>query len=357
MLTFIVPGSIDQVTGGYIFDRRLIQTLRADGLAVDVVELTGKFPIVDEIARTSARATLELLPDHSLVVIDGLALPAFDHALAANRHRLKVIGFVHHPLVHETGLTTAERGQLEIIEVRVWQMLMGIICPSQKCAEAVATLGIARSMIKVAPPGIQLPPLTVAKSYMKEDGSYPFTSAVKLLTVGSVIPRKGHILLVEALAELKDLSWKLDCLGSIESSSETAYRVRDLIRQKGLEDRIHLHGEVSDKIRDVAYFNSEIFVLPSFYEGYGMAFAEAMSWGLPIISTTGGAIPETVPPNAGLLVTPNDQKALIKALETLIADKQLRWRMSLAARKAAQTLPDWPAAGRNWINAVEDFAN
>jgi glycosyltransferase involved in cell wall biosynthesis len=357
MLTFIIPGPINQVTGGYVFDKKLVETLRKSGLVINIVELDGKFPIVDETARTSACAALNLLPDKSLVVIDGLALPAFDHALAMNRHRLGVIGFVHHPLAYETGITTAERNLLEECEIRIWQMLKGMICPSKVVADAVASFGIDRSMIKVAPPGIETS-LRMADKYANErDRNAPTASGVRLLIVGSLIPRKGHILLIEALSELKNLNWKLDCLGSTQRSPETTDRVRILIGQKGLKDLVHLHGEVSDSTRDRAYINSQIFVLPSFYEGYGMVLAEAMSWGLPIISTTGGAIPDTVPPEAGLLVAPNDQKALVKALEELIVDQELRSRMSWAARNAAQALPDWPTASRTWINAVEDFAN
>jgi glycosyltransferase involved in cell wall biosynthesis len=180
---------------------------------------------------------------------------------------------------------------------------------------------------------------------------------VRLLTVGTLVPRKGHALLLEALADLPSgLDWHLDCIGSLERSAETVDRVRALIRDRGLTGRVTLHGEVVESVRDRAYAQADIFALPSYHEGYGMVFAEAMAWGLPVIATTGGAIPQTVPADAGILVTPGDRSALTTVLAALISDGSLRGRMSSAARLAARNLPDWPAASTHWFNCVERLA-
>jgi len=356
MFTFVVPGPIDQVTGGYIFDRRLVETLRAAGRRVDVVELPGRFPMADERARASAGAVLARLPDRSLVVVDGLALPAFDRAVQTHRGRLRIIGFVHHPLAVETGLTDEDRDRLAAIESRVWSMLAGIVCPSRESAQAVARVGIADTRIEIAPPGTNPPPaLNAARVPRLRPDSGP-GAPVHLLAVGTVIPRKGHLLLVDALSELKTLNWRLDCIGSLERSPDSVKLLRDRIRDLGLGARVSLHGEVSESARDAAYGRAEVFALPSFHEGYGMVFAEAMAWGLPIVATTGGAIPDTVPAQAGRLVAPGDRPALVSALAELIGDDDLRARMSLAARSAAQALPDWRAASTRWIEAVERLA-
>ena len=357
MFTFIVPGPIDQVTGGYIFDRRLVEAFRASGREVRVIELPGQFPLADEQARLSASDSLAALPDRALVVIDGLALPAFDEALAAHGSRLRVVGFVHHPLSLETGLDDVARDRMAAIEARLWSMLAGIVCPSRDSADAVARAGIPRTRIEVTPPGTDVSSIIGARLSVGEGRVLGDESPVRLLAVGTLVPRKAHALLLEALAELpSSLDWRLDCIGSLERSVATVEQVRALIRDRNLGGRVTLHGEVIESVRDQAYALADIFVLPSYHEGYGMVFAEAMAWGLPIIATTGGAIPETVPAEAGRLVTPGDRSALVAALSELISEKALRARMSSAARVAARSLPDWRVASTHWFNCVERLA-
>jgi glycosyltransferase involved in cell wall biosynthesis len=105
-----------------------------------------------------------------------------------------------------------------------------------------------------------------------------------------------------------------------------------------------------------AYRAAHIFVLPSYEEGYGMVYAEALAHGLPVIATTAGAIPETVPANAALLVRPGDAVALRNALRQIITDVNLRERLAAFAALAAKALPDWPAAVRAWAAALDRIA-
>ena len=99
-----------------------------------------------------------------------------------------------------------------------------------------------------------------------------------------------------------------------------------------------------------------LFVLASRFEGYGMAYAEALSHGLPVIGTTAGAIPDTVPQEAGLLVASGDVDALAQALRRVIADADLRRRLSDAALAAARTLPTWQQSGAIFAAALDKLA-
>ena len=81
-LHFVVPGQIDQRTGGYIYDRRIVQGLRALGWTVQVHELAGRFPQADELAHASAAAVIETISPGAVLVIDGLALPALSGCAA-----------------------------------------------------------------------------------------------------------------------------------------------------------------------------------------------------------------------------------------------------------------------------------
>ena len=96
-----------------------------------------------------------------------------------------------------------------------------------------------------------------------------------------------------------------------------------------------------------------MFVLASRHEGYGMAFAEAINQGLPVVGTRAGAIPETVPAGAGILIEPDDAAALAAALRTMIADARARENYAAAARAAAVHLPRWDATARIFLKVIE----
>jgi glycosyltransferase involved in cell wall biosynthesis len=84
-----------------------------------------------------------------------------------------------------------------------------------------------------------------------------------------------------------------------------------------------------------------------------MVLAEALARGLPIISTTAGAIPDTVPAEAGLLVPPGDEAALAEALARVMDEPGLRERLAAGARAARQTLPDWPTVSARFAGVLE----
>jgi glycosyltransferase involved in cell wall biosynthesis len=167
-----------------------------------------------------------------------------------------------------------------------------------------------------------------------------------------LLPRKGHGVLVEALAQIRDLDWSLLAIGSVERDPATVQEIRRRISVAGLEERITLAGEKLPEAVGDAYRAADLFVLPSFYEGYGMVYAEAMAYGLPVIATTAGAIPETVPPEAALLVPPGDPLRLADALRWLISDRVLAARLSAGAQAAGSRLPDWRQAGEQWERAL-----
>jgi glycosyltransferase involved in cell wall biosynthesis len=336
-MRFIVPGRLDQVTGGYLFDRRVVEGLRAIGRHVDVVELDGRYPDADDAARASLAASLASLPDGARAVIDGLALAAADSCLARAAARLRLVAFVHHPLALETGLTESEAQRYAGLERRLLPLFKGVICPSPRTAAEMTAYGVSR--VEIAPPGIDKPDRLPA---LRRAGP------VRLLSVATLTPRKGHLVLLDALARLDELEWHLTLIGSLDRDVATTTAVRSRIAEHGLEKRVELAGEWPPARLAEAYAAADVFVLASFHEGYGMAFAEAMAWGLPVVATTAGAIPETVPDTAGRLVAPGDAAALADALCAIVADAALRARLAAGARCHAATLPSWPEAVERW---------
>ena len=343
----LVPGALDQLTGGYLFDRKVVEGLRALGRTVTVAELAGRYPDADDAARTSASDTLARLPDGSVAVIDGLALPAFDGCLAREAQRLRLLGFIHHPLSLETGLNPAQASHFATLEARLWSLLRGLLCSSAHTARAVIASGVAAQRVLVTTPGTAKPGMTARR---KAQGP------LHLLAVGTVTPRKGHLLLLEALATLRDFNWRLTCIGSLERDPATTAALRAAIAEQGLGDKVALLGEQSPAVLDAAYRDAELFVLPSYHEGYGMAYAEALAYGLPVIATTAGAIPDTVPASASLLVPPGNATALRDALRLVFTDANLRARLAAGATLAAAALPDWPTAVDRWVAAFDELA-
>ena len=348
-LGFVVPGRLDQLTGGYLYDRHVVDGLRARGMAVDVVELPGAYPDADAATRRAAAEALARQPDGRTVVIDGLALPGLVDSLSAHANRLRLVGFIHHPLSLETGLSPSQVNHYAALEADLWPQLKGVICPSEHTARAVRDSGLPAGRVAVVAPGVYKP-AGLRKPELLDD------RPLQLLSVGTITPRKGHVLLVDALAALRGLPWQLTCIGSLERDPAAAAQLRDRIADHGLQGRITLLGEQPPGRLAQAYQQAQVFVLPSYHEGYGMVFAEALAHGLPVVSTTAGAIVDTVPAAASLLVPPGEAAALREALRQVITDASLRTRLTQAAQTVAGTLPDWSETVARWAAALDQVS-
>lgn len=352
-IVFVVPGPLDQLTGGYLFDRRIVDGLRAQGRTLRVVELPGRFPRADAIAREAARDLTASLSNETVLVIDGLALPAFESLLPL-KQTAAAVGFVHHPLSLETGLSPEQVRFYTRLESALWSTLDGVICASPSSARSVCAAGVAAERVQVASPGVDLPaPISASARPITRASDAP----VRLLCVATITARKGHQVLVEALARLTGHAWTLDCYGSLDRDPDTVRALQQSIAEHGLRDRVRLHGEQSALTLARAWQSADLFVLPSFHEGYGMVLTEAIAHGLPVVSTRAGAIPETVPAAASQLVDPGDTQALSRVLAHLIADCDAREVLRRAALSARAELVSWPRAVDGWQQALDQCVN
>ena len=341
---FAVPGDLDTPTGGYAYDRRMIAELDRLGWHADVVDLGKKFPRPSAADRVAARARLAAVPADRCIVIDGLALGVLPNEAVTLRESHRLVALVHHPLALETGLSSAEAEAMGASERAALACVRHVIVTSAVTARAlVADYAVLPERVTVALPGID----PVAPAHNSQDGM------VALLSVGALVPRKGYDVLLTALATIRDLPWRLTIAGARDRSPATTAAIEAQIVALDLGGRVTLAGAVADARLTELYREADLFVLASRHEGYGMALAQAIAHGVPVIATTAGAIPETVPPGAGILVPPDDAAALTAALRRVIADGEERLCLAKQARAAAGKQPRWADSAKIFASVLE----
>ena len=158
--------------------------------------------------------------------------------------------------------------------------------------------------------------------------------------------------MLPALNQIRDLSWHLTIAGDRSRNIEAPRQLDHDIEEFGFGDRISILGAVSVEALADLYARSDVFVLASRFEGFGMAYAEALAHGLPIVGTTGGAIPDTVPAEAGLLVEPDNVDALALALKKMIESRDVRDRLASGARRIALIQPTWADSAQRFSEVL-----
>lgn len=342
-LWFLVPGDLETPTGGYGYDRRIIEGLRALGWQVEHRALDPSFPEPTREVLDQANSLLAGIPDQERVVVDGLAYGAMPDCAESQGRRLHLIALVHHPLWLETGLDQTRAESLRLDEIRALAQARRVITTSPATARLLQGQRVETGRIRVVMPGVDRAP-AVARSP---------GSGLRLLCVATLTPRKGHDVLLRALAPLAQHPWHLDCVGSLDRDPPWADRIRRLRRDLGLEGRVTFTGALPAAELERHYRQTDLFVLPTRFEGYGMVAAEALARGLPILATQTGALPDLVDPETGILVPPDDPAALREALGRLLGDHQLRRRLAAGALAAGSRLPTWTDAAHAFAAACQ----
>lgn len=338
---FVIPGDINTLTGGYGYDRRLLAGLQARGLNIRHLALPAGFPAPDAHARAATAALLSSLPDSSVVLFDGLAFGVLAAEIAVHASRLRFIALCHHPLALETGLSAAHSQRLHAQEKCALAFARAIVVTSAGTAQILINqFGQRKDCITAALPG------TDRHGFADCTGTPP-----QLLTVATLTRRKAHDVLIAALSGLRELPWQARFVGGGEFDPAWTAHLHSLVAQHDLRHRITFVGALRD-LRD-EYRNADVFVLPSLFEGYGMVFAEALAFGLPVVAARAGAVPDVVPAGAGLLVEPGSVDALQATLRSVLTDTALRQQLQQGARAAAARLPTWEQAA----HAVHEVIN
>jgi glycosyltransferase involved in cell wall biosynthesis len=341
---FAVPGDLATPTGGYAYDRRIIRELEQLGWHIEVLDLGAGFPFPSDEQRQKTTARLMAAPAGRPILVDGLAYGVLAGAAREVAPDHPLIAVVHHPLAMESGLWPATASELRASERDALAVASHVIANSKATARLLAVdYNVPMERITVAVPGND----PVPPAHGSSDG------LVRLLSVGAVVPRKGFDVLVAALATLAELPWHLTIAGDRTRDPNCAARLDIDIARRGLSKRVAVLGAVSPERLSGFYAAADLFALPSRFEGYGMAFSEAIGHGLPVIGTTAAAVQETIPSGTCVLVAPDDPTALATALRRLIESADERRRMAAIARAAAQALPRWQDSAKLVARAIE----
>ena len=367
-IAFLVPGPLDARTGGSIYDRRMAEGLRRRGRRVDVVELDASFPLPTSAALDHAGRALAGLCAGSIASVDSLALGAMPDLLVREASRLRLVALMHLPLSATFGLDRATAARFQDSERRALGAVSLVIVTGSAALPLLAPYALATDRIVVVEPGTDPAPLSKgpaeAGHYGPEDAQsyvasgFSRTSSptsrrtLELVCVATVNAIKGHELLLDALAAVPHRDWHLTCAGSLTRDPATAARVRAAIATLGLEDCVTLAGDLDRDALAACYARANLFVLATRQETYGMAVAEALAHGLPVVATTTGATPDLVGRDAGLLVPPGDARALSDALVRALADEALRARLAEGARRVRDRLLTWDAAVDRMLAAL-----
>lgn len=339
---FAIPGDLATPTGGYRYARCIIDELAKLGWNVRLLALPGDFPAPSAASLRTTAQLLEATPDDALILFDGLAYGALPADVLDDAPR-RYVALVHHPLALETGLAPERAAALAVMERETLARAMRVVATSRPTADLLMRdFGVPGSRLSIAEPGTEAAPRAHGGS-----------STPRLLSVGSITPRKGFDTLVAALREIGGLDWTCRIAGSMDRDLDCTARLKDDIARAGLSERIALLGTLAEEQLAAEYDAASLFVLPSHFEGYGMVFAEAIARGLPIVACDGGAVTTTVPADVGVFVAPGDAPALAGKLRWLLANPAEIAQRADAAWRHAEKLPRWHETARKIADALE----
>ncbi|WP_151084722.1 glycosyltransferase family 4 protein [Nocardioides cynanchi] len=327
VLHAVVPAGVDdpaRPSGGNVYDRRVLDGLRACGWQVEEHQVEGAWPTPDVGALAGLARVLGDLPEAALVLVDGLIASSAAVVLPGASSRLRTVVLVHMPLGPDAG------------EEAVLSGASAVVTTSRATRDRLRQWYALRR-VQVCEPGADRAPLATGSG---TDGA--------LLCVAAVHRGKGHDLLLDALAEVGDQPWTLTCVGSLEVDPIHVERLQQKVYARRWEGRVRFVGPLGGRSLEAAYDVADLVVLASRAESYGMVLTEALAHGLPVVATRVGGVAEAVGraldgSAPGLLVAPDDTAALASALGGWLSDGDLRRRLAAAAASRRTGLRPWSA--------------
>lgn len=343
----VIYGDLEVISGGYLYNKQLVTYWRKNGHTVTLFSLPWRNywrHFGDNFKQTWQRQLIEakidvLIQDElnhpSLVGFNQQLRPQVDYPIVSLLHLLRCT---------EPHSAVAKRFY-KAVEQRYLGQMDGLICNSLDTAKAVQTLGVKPIPQVVAYPGrdhwtIKLSDADIATRAAE-------AGPLKILYVGNVIKRKGLQVLIEALQQLDRKSWQLTAIGRQDLEPGYARQIQQSLENSQLKDQVQLLGPIPFDQMSAYFKTHQLFVMPSFYEPFGIVYIEAMGAGLPVIASTAGAGKELVQPGEnGYLVPAGEPLELAQYIGRLAADRPLLAEMGMKAKKRFSQHPTWADTGK-----------
>ena len=339
----LIYGSLNTLSGGYLYDRKLVEHLQNVGDEVEIISLPWRnyaAHLTDNFSASLLRRLASARFD--VLVQDELNHPSLFWLNQRLRKRVRypIISIVHHLRSSELRsgwqnnfYRSPERAYLDSVD--------GFIFNSQTTRGVVEGLvGKSRPHVVAYPAGNRLDPqIGDADIFTRAYATQP----LKVVFLGSVIRRKNLHMVLDALALLEE-SWQLTVIGNLDVEPAYVRRIRQQVARLALDDKVSFTGALDDEPIKPVLRDSHVLALPSSYEGFGIAYLEGMGYGLPAIGSTEGAAHEIITDGVdGFLVGSNDAETLASHLQGLITDSRKLAKMSFAAREHYLAHPTWQA--------------
>ena len=328
----IIYGSLDTLSGGYMYDRKLVEYLRAQGDNVEVISL----PWRNYAAHLTDNFYFKLPADLDILIQDELNHPSLIRA-NSGKHPCPIISLVHHLRCSE--LRAQWQNDLyRVVEKKYLQSVDGFIFNSQ------TTRGVVNDLLgKNKPEVVAYPPTDRFGSSISEQEikSRVDQNPLRILFLGNVMGRKGLHTLLAAVKSLRS-KVAVDVVGSLTTEPEYTKQMQDFIAKNDLSSFVFLHDSLNNEPLKQKLQNAHVLIVPSSYEGFGIVYLEGMAFGLPAIGTTAGAAGEIIEHGkTGYLIEPNNSEALAAHISQLASDRELLTELSLNARRRYIQQPSW----------------
>ena len=355
-IAFVIYGSLDEVSGGFLYDRQLVEALRRRGHQVTIVALPWR-SYVRSLSDNLSRGALRPFRDHAfdLILQDELVHPSFVRLNRRLQHSAPIVSLIH--LLRSSERAPAWRQWFyQRIERRYLAGVTGFIYVNRHIEARV------RALLQTTPPGVIANPagdhLTEAELKPEQIVRRAQTSGpLRLVFVGNLTPLKGLHWLLQALRHLPAETWRLSVIGSTDRDAAYARRIRQQIADAGWEGQVTLHGMLSNAEVGQHLSQSDVFTVPSNPESYSIAYLEAMHHGLPVIANAQSDSADLVEHGvSGFCVEPGDSPGFAERLRALAQDRQALAHMSLAAQKRFASLPTWAQSMARAVRFLEDIA-
>ena len=354
----LIYGSLETLSGGYLYDRELVKHMESCGDQVEVISLPWRsYPLhlMDNFSWSLNRSLDKLEVD--ILLQDELNHPSLfliNSKLKKNM-AAPIISIVHHLRCSE-GHPNWQNRFYQAVEKRYLTEVDGFIFNSHSTRKVVEGLiGEKKSYVVSFPAGNRLSPDFSAhqiRSRSRRDGP------LQILFLGNVISRKGLLHLLDALAKIPVDQWHLSVVGSLEMDMDYVDRIIRRVKRYGLFAGIEFFGPLGETELKQIMLDSQLMVMPSSYEGFGIAYLEGMGFGLPAIASTAGGAAEIINHGEnGFLVPPDDASLLQEYIMELIADRELLTEMSHAALQRYLRHPTWEDTSARTRNFLVSLLN